>query len=90
MVVTQREVMVVVDVPVDASKNLVVFLVSRETGPRACVISVLVLHMLAHSLKVVFRTLGNEVVGIGNTILRSSPAVSNGWSLNILSIGEEE
>ena len=52
MVIAKSQVMIVGNVPVDAGKNLVVFLVGREAGSRTGVISVLVLNMLAHALKV--------------------------------------
>ena len=44
--------MVVGDIPVDTCKNLVVLLVGGEAVPRTCVISILVLYMLVHTLKV--------------------------------------
>ena len=90
MVIAKSQVMIVGNVPVDAGKNLVVFLVGREAGPRTGVISVLVLNMLAHALKVGKSTLRYEVVSISHTILRSHPAIGYSRSLYEFTTGEEE
>ena len=52
MVVTQGKVMVVIDVPVDAGKNLSVALISREICVRTCVVTVFVLYKVRNLLKI--------------------------------------
>ena len=90
VVVAQGEVVLVGDVPVQASQELIVLLVGGEAGVAACVVTIFAGHVVAHGSEVAQLGARNVVVGIGNAILRTAPAVGNGRSIHHFAIDEEE
>ena len=79
-----------VDVPVQASQQLVVILVGRETGIGTGVITVSILHKVAHAGQISERGARNVLVGDGNTVLRSTPHVHDTRLLGHLTVHKEE
>ena len=90
IVVTQREVVLVGDVPIQAREELVVVLVGWEARPRTRVVSILVPNVVGDLLKVGKRGAREVVVGISDTVLRTTPAIGHGRNLFHLAVDEEE
>ena len=90
VVVTQRQVVVGVDVPVQAGQQLVVVLIGRETGIGTRVITVLVHHVILHAFQVVNRGTRDKLICVAHAILRSAPAVHDGGLLGHFTVDKEE
>ena len=80
----------IVDVPVQAGKNLIVVLVSREIGERARIVTVLPFYMLCHHLHITDGSTRQIVVGICHTVFCGSPSVDNGWRFHHFTVYKEK
>ena len=89
-VVAKSHLVHIVDVPVYASEQLIVAFVGREVRERTCIVAILALQVVRHLLKIGNRGARDVVIGIGNTIFRSSPAVGDSRSLVHFTVNEEE
>ena len=78
------------DVPIQTSHQFVVALISRETGPATCIVTILAGHVLRNSLQVFVGRTRNVVIRIRYTILRTSPTVNHCRNLNHFTVNEEE
>ena len=82
--------MLVCDVPIQAREELVVVLVGWEARPRTRVVSILVPNVVGDLLKVGQTGAREVVVGISDTVLRTTPAIGHGRNLFHLAVDEEE
>ena len=90
IVVTNGNVVVAGDVPVQANQELGVLLISRIIGVRTGVITILALHEIRNGLHVSLSSTRNVVGGIHLAIGRSTPTVYYGWLFDLLEVGKEE
>ena len=90
VVVTQGQVMVVGDVPVQTGQDLDIVLVGGEIRVGAGVVTVSISHIVLYRLEVCQLGTGQVFVGITHTILGAFPTVHHRRNLDILEVHEEE
>ena len=79
------------NVPVETSQDLVVALVSREAGVATCIIAILAGHIVRDSLKVCLRGTRVELFCISGVVtIRTLPAVSHRRLLHHFTVHEEK
>ena len=90
IVVTQSQMMLVCDVPVNTGQQFVVALVCGETGPTACIVSVPALDEIRDSLQVRVLCTRNILSHISHTIRWTAPRRRYRRSLDHFTIDEKE
>ena len=90
VVVTESEMMLLADVPVDASEELDIALILVVAGVGTRIIVVLLLEEIAHFLGLCGGYAGDHAVFIGDAVLGSAPSVDLGRIRDILCVHEEE